>query len=770
MTDKTVIKGGVGEAIPHDSATLHVSGEAVYTDDIREPQGCLHAYVLQSPYAHARIRKIDISECYSDGVHAVITAADIPGINDVAPVFSGDPVFAEDEVFYAGQAVLAVAATTRELARKAAHKAVIEYEELPALLNVRDAIKAQSFVGETCTMQIGDSTAGIEKAAHRLQGELEIGGQDHFYLEGQIAMATPQESGDMHCWSSTQHPSEVQHLIARVLGLSDHAVTVDVRRMGGAFGGKESQASLIACIAALLASKTGSPVKLRLDRDDDMTLTGKRHPFHAAWKVGFDEQGRIEGIEIDLAANCGMSADLSNAVVDRAMFHSDNAYYLGNARVTAYRCKTNMVSHTAFRGFGGPQGLLVIENIIDEIARYLGKDPLAVRKINLYDAAGALENRCTTHYGMTVEDNILPDILARLEATGEYARRIEDIRTFNDRNRILKKGIALTPVKFGISFTLKMLNQAGALIHVYKDGSIHLNHGGTEMGQGLHTKVAQVVAAEFNVDISRVKITATSTGKVPNTSATAASSGSDLNGKAAQAAARIIKERLVDFAARHFDVEKDAIRFEKEGVRIGSQLVNFAELVSHAYENRVSLSSTGYYRTPKLHWDKEAAKGRPFFYFAYGAAISEVIIDTLTGEYNILRTDILHDVGNSLNPAIDIGQIEGGFVQGTGWLTSEELYWDEKGVLKTHAPSTYKIPTSRDIPDDFRVALFDRENQENTVYRSKAVGEPPLMLSVSVFLAIKDAIAATGKGPIVLNAPATPEEVLRAITKARSAS
>ncbi|MBI3442078.1 MAG: xanthine dehydrogenase molybdopterin binding subunit [Proteobacteria bacterium] len=734
-----------GQSLAHDSAVLHVTGTATYTDDIPEPAGCLRAYILKSPHAHARIKKIDVSACYRPGVHAVMTAADIPGVNDVAPVFSGDPVFADKEVFYAGQSVLAVAAETVEMARMAAQKAVVSYEELPAILDVHTALREKSFVGDPYTMQIGDSAAGMAKSRHRLSGGMNIGGQDHFYLEGQVALATPLENGEMHCWSSTQHPSEVQHLIAKVLNIPDHAVTVDVRRMGGAFGGKESQASLFACVAALLARKSGRPVKVRLDRDDDMIMTGKRHDFHAAYKVGFDDRGLIGGLEITHAVNCGFSADLSNAIADRAMFHSDNTYYLGNATITSYRCKTHKVSNTAFRGFGGPQGMLVIEYIIDEIARALGKDPLEVRKVNLYDAKGKLGQRCTTHYHMTVEDNITQELFAQLEKTGDYHRRMQEIKKFNAESKILKKGMALTPVKFGISFTLTMLNQAGALVHVYKDGSVQLNHGGTEMGQGLHIKVAHAVADEFGIGIDRVKITATSTGKVPNTSATAASSGSDLNGKAAQAAARTVKDRLTAFAAS-----------------IGKENLPFKELVQLAYANRISLSSTGFYKTPKIDWDRQAARGRPFFYFSYGAAISEVIVDTLTGEYTILRSDILHDVGRSLNPAIDIGQIEGGFVQGVGWLTSEELWWNDKGILKTHAPSTYKIPTGRDIPKDFRVALFDEENQEDTLYRSKAVGEPPLMLGISVFLAIKDAVAAVKKNPR-LNAPATPEEVLKAV-------
>jgi xanthine dehydrogenase large subunit len=758
------IKGGIGDSLPHDSAELHVTGAATYTDDILEPAGCLHAYILKSPHAHAHIKKIDISACYIPGVHAVLTAEDIPGVNDVAPVFAGDRLFAVKTVLFAGQSVLAVAAESIEIARQAAMKAIVEYEELPAILNVHEALKKKKFVGEPYVMQRGDCDSAIANAEQRLSGALDIGGQNHFYLEGQIALATPLENGEMHCWSSTQHPSEVQHLIAKVLGIAEHNVTVEVRRMGGGFGGKESKASLIACAAALLARKTGRPVKLRLDRDDDMIMTGNRHDLHASYEVGFNDDGVIEGIDITHLINCGMSADLSNAIADRAMFHSDNAYYLKNARITSYRCFTHKVSNTAFRGFGGPQGMLFIEYIIDDIARTLGKDPLTVRKVNLYDPQGKTSKRCMTPYYMKVEDSITDKIFSQLEKTGSYAKRVKEIKAFNAKNKILKKGIALTPVKFGISFTLTLLNQAGALIHVYKDGSIHLNHGGAEMGQGLYTKVAQVVADEFKVGVDRVKITAASTGKVPNTSATAASSGSDLNGRAAQAAARTIKQRLVDFAAGHFKVKKAAIVFKKDGIHIGRKVLSLKELVQLAYANRISLSSTGFYKTPDIHWDRKAAKGRPFFYFSYGAALSEVIVDTLTGEYSVLRCDILHDVGRSINPAIDIGQIEGAFVQGAGWLTSEELWWDAKGIMKTHAPSTYKIPTGRDMPKDFRVQLFDGENQEDTIYRSKAVGEPPLMLGISVFLAIKDAIASVKKQPH-LNAPATPEEVLKALRR-----
>ena len=615
---------------------------------------------------------------------------------------------------------------------------------LPAILDVHTAVKEKSFVGDPYTMKIGDSAAGIKSAPHKLSGELNVGGQDHFYLEGQIAMATPLENGEIHCWSSTQHPSEVQHLIAKVLGIAEHLVTVDIRRMGGGFGGKESQASLFACAAALLARKTNRPVKLRLDRDDDMIMTGKRHDYHVGYNVGFDNDGQIKGVEMTYAFNCGFSADLSNAICDRAMFHSDNTYYLGNATINAYRCKTNKVSNTAFRGFGGPQGVLVIEYIMDEIARKLGKEPQGIRKINLYDPKGKLDKRCLTHYYMTVEDSITHEIFEQLEKSGDYAKRVQEVRAFNTKSKILKKGIALTPVKFGISFTLTMLNQAGALVHVYKDGSVQSNHAGTEMGQGVHTKVCQVVADVFGIPVEKVRITATSTGKVPNTSATAASSDADMNGKAAEAAARTIKDRLDVFDA--------------------GRNLPWKELVQQAYTNRISLSSTGFYATPKISWDRPAAKGRPFFYFAYGAAISEVIIDTLTGEYNILRADILHDVGRSINPAVDIGQIEGGFVQGAGWLTSEELWWNDNGILKTHAPSTYKIPTGRDAPKDFRVSLFSGANQEDTIYNSKAVGEPPLMLGISVFMAIKDAIASVNPN-VHLDAPATPERVLKAVNR-----
>ncbi len=760
----TAVRGGARNAVAHDSAHKHVTGEAVYVDDMPEPPGLLHLFAAQSERAHARIRRLDVSAVRGyGGVWAVLTAADVPGSNDVSPIGKhDDPIFAADKVEFVGQVLFAVAADNVAVARDAAKLAIVEYEDLPPVLTVEQALAQRSFVLDSYSMARGDAAAALATAPHRLQGRLHIGGQDHFYLEGQVSMAIPLEDGDVLVHCSTQHPSEVQHLIAHALNRPSNAVTVEVRRMGGGFGGKETQAAQWAIIAALVAVKTGRAAKFRLDRDDDMIMTGKRHPFRIDYEVGFDETGRIGGIEFVQAADCGFSADLSGAIADRAMFHADNGYYLGNALITSHRCKTNLVSNTAFRGFGGPQGMMGIEQVIDAIARHLGKDPLEIRKRNLYGQG----ERDVTPYHMTVEDNILPELIAELETSSEYWQRRQQITAFNAASPYLKKGLALTPVKFGISFTTTHLNQAGALLHVYTDGSVHLNHGGTEMGQGLFIKVAQVVAEELQIDLDRIKITATNTGKVPNTSATAASSGSDINGMAARAAARTIKERLIDFAAEKYGVAATDIEFRANRVRIGADEVPFDDLVKQAWFGRVSLSATGYYRTPKIHYDRATASGRPFYYFAYGAAASEVIVDTLTGEYKATRVDILHDVGLSLNPAVDLGQIEGGFIQGMGWLTSEELWWDDKGRLKTHAPSTYKIPACSDRPADFRIKLVDgRPNREETIYRSKAVGEPPLMLAISVFRALSDAVASIADYRILpdLDAPATPERVLMAI-------
>ena len=765
---KVKIDGGVREALPHDSARKHVTGQAIYTDDIPEPSGTLHLAAGGAQRTHARLVKLDLSKVRTaPGVALVLTAADIPGLNDVSPIGAGDdPVFVADEILFHGQVLFAVVADSFENARNAAKLGIAEYEDLPPLIGIEEALKAESFVQPSHVMRLGNSAAALKAAPQRLQGRIEIGGQDHFYLEGQVSLAIPMEDGDVVVHCSTQHPSEVQQNVAHVLGRPANAVTVEVRRMGGGFGGKETQAAQWAAIAALAAVKTGRPCKFRLERDDDMIMTGKRHDFLIDYDVGFDGEGRIQGIEFMQAARCGYSADLSGAIADRAMFHADNAYFLGNATITSHRCKTHTASNTAFRGFGGPQGMMGIEEVIDAIARRLGKDPLDIRKVNFY---GKTE-RNITPFHQKVEDNVLPEMIAQLEASADYARRRADVVAYNRKSPWLKRGLALTPVKFGISFTTSFLNQAGALIHIYTDGSVHLNHGGTEMGQGLFIKVAQVVAEELQIDLDRVKITATTTGKVPNTSATAASSGSDINGMAAQAAARVLKQRLIEFAAAEHKVPERAVQFLPNRVRVGDKEFSFPDLVKQAYLARVSLSATGYYATPGISYDRETARGHPFYYFAYGAAVSEVLVDTLTGEYRTLRVDILHDVGRSLNPAIDLGQIEGAFIQGVGWLTSEELYWDDKGRLRTHAPSTYKIPTCGDRPADFRMALFDNENREPTIFRSKAVGEPPLMLGISVFRAISDAIASLADYRLLpaLNAPATPERVLLAIEELRA--
>ena len=758
----------VGVSIPHDSAAKHVSGRAIYIDDMAEPPGLLHAYLALSPHAHARIKSIDLTAVIATpGVAAVMTAADVPGVNDVGPAFLGDPVFADGLIEYHGQSIFAVAATSMALARAAASRAVIDYEILQPVLTIDEALAAHSFVLPTQVMQRGDADTALAQSPLRLSGRIDIGGQEHFYLEGQVAMAIPGEDGDMLVHSSTQHPTEVQHLVARALKLSDHAVVCENRRMGGGFGGKESQASLIAVAAALLAQKTGRPVKHRLDRDDDMILTGKRHHARIDYDVGFDRDGRIQGIRFVHAIGCGYSPDLSGAIADRAMFHADNAYYLDHVHITSHRCKTNTVSNTAFRGFGGPQGMVGIEHVVDEIARHLRIDPLTCRKRNFYGTC----DRNITPYHMTVEDNVISDIVAELERDADYVTRREATKSFNAANPWIKRGLALTPIKFGISFTLTHMNQAGALVHVYTDGSVQLNHGGTEMGQGLYLKVAQIVAAEFGIALDRIRITATTTAKVPNTSPTAASSGTDLNGKAAQAAVRTIKQRMASVAATALGVPAAAIVFADGKVGNGDNILTFGEVAKLAHRSRVQLSATGYYSTPKIHYDTSKHQGRPFYYFAYGAALAEIEVDTLTGEYRLRRVDILHDAGQSLNPAIDLGQIEGGFVQGMGWLTTEELWWDDKGHLRTHAPSTYKIPACGDIPAAFNVSLFKAgRNREDVIYRSKAVGEPPLMLGIAVLHALRDAIAACGDGWTVprLDAPATAERVLMAIETLRA--
>jgi len=755
------VKTSVGKALPHDSAHLHVCGSAAYTDDLPEPRDLLHVAIGLSEKAHAKIKKSDFSAVNSaDGVACICVAADIPGDNNCGPIIADEVIFATDLVEYVGQAMFAVAADTVDQARKAARLAKIDYEELEPVLDPMTAVEKKSFVLPTETLRRGEPANALANAPHRLQRRLDLGGQDQFYLEGHIAMAIPEENGGLLVYSSTQHPDEVQHLVAHATGRSASDVVCICRRMGGAFGGKESQAATIACIAALMATKTGRPCKLRLDRDDDMIMTGKRHDFVIDYDVGFDDSGRIQGINFMFASRCGISADLSGPVNDRTMFHCDNSYFLENVNIESHRCKTNTVSNTAFRGFGGPQGMYAIEYAIDDIARTLKKDPLEVRRQNFY----GIGERDTTQYGQKIEDNIIDLIVDKLEADANYRKRRKDVRKFNATSAVLKRGIALTPVKFGISFTATHLNQAGALIHVYRDGTVHLNHGGTEMGQGLFIKVAQVVADELGITVDRIRLNASDTSKVPNASATAASSGSDMNGKAAQIAAAKIRGRLTEFAARHYTVSEAVVEFHDNRVTVSDETLKFEELVQLAWLDRVSMSATGFYKTPKIHYDRETFSGRPFYYYAYGAAVSEVIVDTLTGEYRLLRADIVHDCGDSLNPAVDLGQVEGGFVQGVGWLTSEELCWNEAGELTTHAPSTYKIPTCSDLAPDFRVQLLrNAANHEDTIYRSKAVGEPPLMLGISAFHAIRDAIATDDQPLPDLQAPATPEAVLKAI-------
>jgi len=759
----------VGVSRIHESAALHVSGEAVYTDDIAEAQGTLHAALGLSPAAHGRLISIDLELLQKQpGVLAVLTAADIPGENNCGPLLHDDPILAHERLSYLGQPVFAIIASDRELARRAAAlaKQAIKVEVLEPVLTAKAAHAIGQYVIPPMHLTRGEPEAALARAPHRLDGEWAVGGQEQFYLEGQISYALPQENRGLLVHCSTQHPSEMQQLLAHALGWQAHQVQVQCRRMGGGFGGKESQSALFACVAALAATKLRRPVKLRVDRDDDFLITGRRHGFDYRWSVGYDEQGHLLAAEIDLISNCGHSADLSAPVMARALCHFDNAYWLPHVAMHGYCARTNTQSNTAFRGFGGPQGALAIEMIMDSVARRLGLDPLLVRQRNFY-----ADGQDVTPYGQQIEDNILQPLTDRLLQTSDYLARRAEITAFNAASPVLKKGLALTPVKFGISFNVVHLNQAGALVHVYTDGSVLVNHGGTEMGQGLNTKVAQVVAHELGIGLAQVRASATDTQKVANTSATAASTGSDLNGKAAQDAARKIRLRLAELAAQLLGGRAEDARFGGDQVQLNGQAIAFTELVAKAYLQRVQLWSDGFYATPGLHWDRVKLQGKPFFYYAYGAAVAEVLVDTLTGESRVTRADALHDVGQSLNPALDIGQVEGAFVQGMGWMTMEELVWHpQTGYLSTHAPSTYKIPTANDSPPDFRVALFDQPNRADSVHRSKAVGEPPLLLPFAVLLAIKDAVAATGPAGCdpQLRAPATAEAVLDALDHLRA--
>ncbi len=756
-----------GVSRPHESARAQVAGSATYIDDIPEVKGTLHAAPVLSNVAHGVLRGVDASAALKmPGVRGVVLASDIPADGMLATFVHDEPVLAKDKVEHIGQVVALVVADTVMQARRAARKVVLDIAPLPAILSPRDAHAARSYVLPPVTVRRGDADGAMQQARHTLTGQLEVGGQEHFYLEGQVAYALPLEQDQWWIHSSTQHPGEIQHWVAHALGLENNAVTVECRRMGGGFGGKETQAGHVAVWAALAANKFKRPVKMRLDRDDDFLITGKRHPFAYDYTVGFDDNGLVTAFKLTMLANCGFSADLSGPVADRAIFHTDNAYFLSDVEIVSYRCKTNTQSHTAFRGFGGPQGVIVIETILGDIARQLGLDAFDVRMRNLYGTT----DRNVTHYQMKVEDNILAPLMTQLEQTSSYRERRSAIEKWNAASSIIKRGIAITPVKFGISFTATFFNQAGALVHVYTDGSVQVNHGGTEMGQGLNTKIAQIVADELGVPFERVRSTAADTSKVPNASATAASSGTDLNGRAAQYAARNVRDNLAAFVSGMDGCGAGAVSFAGGKVTTPKSTRTFDEVVKAAYANRIQLWSDGFYRTPKIHYDKTTLTGRPFYYFSYGAACSEVAIDTLTGESRVLKVDILHDVGTSLNPAIDIGQIEGGFIQGMGWLTTEQLVWNDKGMLTTHAPSTYKIPATGDIPAHFRIALWPEPNREDNVGGSKAVGEPPFMLAISVWEALRDAVAAARgtDSPVQMEAPATAENVLKAVHAASS--
>ena len=795
MNDMTVTQKNtyVGKSITHESAHLHVSGKANYVDDIPEVEGTLYAGLGLAEIAHGKIINMDLSAVWqAEGVVSVLTGTELLH-NNCGPVVADEPIIATDTVSFFGQVIFVVVAKTYQQAQQASRLAKVTYEALEPILTIEQAIARQSWILPPVQLTAGDANAKLAVAPYRLQGIAQVGGQEHFYLEGQICYAYPKEEDMLQVLCSTQHPTEMQLLISEAVGYGMHQVSVEVRRMGGGFGGKESQSAQWACITAILSVKLKRPVKLRLDRDTDMIVTGKRHGFAYQWDVGFDEQGMILGLYIQLASNCGSSTDLSGPVNDRAICHVDNGYYLDAVTIDSLRCKTNTVSNTAFRGFGGPQGMFPIEYIMDDIGYALDIDPLIIRQRNFYTAmseqAGidfSAENideiapRSKTPYGTYVKDNILPDLVSKLAEHCDYFTRRETIKSFNEQSPIIKKGLALTPVKFGISFNATLFNQAGALVHIYTDGTILVNHGGTEMGQGLYSKIRQIVADEFSLDLSKIRLSATDTAKVPNTSATAASSGTDLNGKAAQAACINIRNRLQTFAAELANTKPSQVQFKDGYIYASGQSWQFAEFIKLAYQARIQLWDSGFYKTPDIHWNPVLRYGRPFFYFAYGAAASEVAIDTLTGESKVLRVDILHDVGNSINPAIDIGQIEGGFIQGMGWLTSEELYWvpegRKQGHLFTHAPSTYKIPTATDMPKIFNVNLYDNQNLENTIHRSKAVGEPPFMLALSVFSALRDAVSASITTPILqngikvkpfLSAPATPEAILQAIVNAK---
>ena len=752
----------------HDSGAKHVSGFAEYTDDIGEPLNTHYGAIGWSKKAHAIIKKIDLkSVINSEGVISVVTLMDIPGRNDVGPVFDGDPIFPKNKVEYYGQPLFAVAATSTVLARKAVLKAKVYYKELKPIVTIDEALKKNNLLFKPRLIKKGNPSKKINNSKNKIRGNFTTGSQEHFYLEGQVCLVIPREDNSYTVYSSTQHPSETQQIIAKMLKQKSNSINVIVRRIGGGFGGKETN-FLTSAICSLLSYKTKKPIKLRLDRDDDIIITGKRHDFYSDYEVGFDDNGRINGLKLKLASRCGMSPDLSVAINERALLHIDNSYYLSDIEIKNYLCKTNTSSSTAFRGFGGNQGMMAIENIIDNISRYLKKDPSEIRKINFYGK----KSRNITHYGMKINDNVINEIYDDLKIKSNYKERYDVIKKFNKNNKFKKKGIAITPVKFGISFTTIHLNQAGALVHVYTDGSIQMNHGGIEMGQGTHTKIAQLVSNSFGLPYERVQISSTNTSKVPNTSASAASSTTDLNGAATLNAVSKIKSNLNNFIKKKYNIlSKIEPSYKNGNIYIGNRVFNFDQIIKEAYLSRISLSSSGFYSTPKINFNKKTFKGRPFYYFCYGSAVTEVTIDTLTGESVLERVDILHDAGNAINPALENGQIEGGFVQGQGWLTMEEVVWDKLGKIKTFSPSTYKIPAITDIPKKFNVEIFKKgKNIEKVVNKAKTTGEPPLMLAMSVFFAIKDAIASISNYEKVpdIDAPATPEKILLSIKKLKN--
>jgi xanthine dehydrogenase large subunit len=761
-------------SLPHDAARQHVSGSARFIDDIPTPQGTLHLAFGLSSCAAGQLKSVDLDAVRAGpGVHLVLEAKDLPHANDVSPSAHDEPLLADGRVHYAGQPIFLVVADSHHLARRAARLAKIEIAAEPAILTIDQALAAESrFEDGPRIYTKGNAAGAMHDAAHWLQGQINLGGQEHFYLEGQAALALAGDHGDMVIHSSTQHPTEIQHKVAEALNIAQHAVRVEVRRMGGGFGGKESQGNALAVACALAASFTGRPCKMRYDRDDDFIITGKRHDCRIKYHVGFDDSGRVQAIEFTHYFRCGWALDLSLPVADRAMLHADNAYDLPHVTITSHRLKTNTQSATAFRGFGGPQGMVGIERVMDHIAHSLVCDPAEVRRRNYYPemTCEPAARPSITPYKMEVTDFILGDMTDSLLQRCDYHARKAEVAQWNAQNTLLKRGIAFSPVKFGISFTLTHLNQAGALVQIYTDGSVLINHGGTEMGQGLFQKLTQVAASGLGAQQAVIRASATDTSKVPNTSATAASSGADLNGMAVQAACETLIGRLKDHLAEQYGVNAKEISFAEGQVTAPGLSLTWQEMIASAYEARISLSATGFYKTPDIAWDRIKGAGRPFLYFAYGVAVTEVVIDTLTGENRILRCDILHDCGASLNPALDIGQIEGGFVQGAGWLTTEELVWDAAGHLKTHAPSTYKIPACSDRPEVFNVDLWPGQNTQKTVYRSKAVGEPPFMHGISAFLALSNAVAACGPQYPDLQAPATSEEVFNAIARARGSA